>query len=155
MAFAKDTEQRIIFFLLHDLINYCIINKKNRHCTVLLLIVEKLLIMLTIKNLWYTLVCIGIRGKMLSIVKSMHSPWPVDVMELFARFCCWTLILVSRHWAWLRRGYWRYRSLTDWFLIFLCEVFCYGANRFDARVWLHIRGTSRLEPKSISICHVH
>ena len=21
-----------------------------------------------------------------------HSPWPVDVMELFPRFCCWTLI---------------------------------------------------------------
>ena len=42
-----------------------------------------------------------------------HSPWPVDVMELFHRFCCWTLIWLSRHWAWLRWGYWRYRSLID------------------------------------------
>ena len=44
-----------------------------------------------------------------------HSPWPVDVTELFPRFCCWTLIWLSHHWAWLRRGYWRYRSLIDWF----------------------------------------
>ena len=49
-----------------------------------------------------------------------HSPWPVDVTELFPRFCCWTLIWLSRHWAWLRRGYWRYRSwLIDW-LILVC-----------------------------------
>ena len=35
----------------------------------------------------------------------------------FPRFCCWTLIWLSRHRAWLRRGYWRYRSfdwLIDW-----------------------------------------
>ena len=31
-------------------------------------------------------------------------------------FCCWTLIWLSRHWAWLRRGYWRYRSLIDWLI---------------------------------------
>ena len=43
-----------------------------------------------------------------------HSPWPVDVTQLFPRFCCWTLIWLSRHWAWLRREYWRYRSLIDW-----------------------------------------
>ena len=42
-----------------------------------------------------------------------HSPWPVDVTKLFLRFCCWTLIWLSHHWAWLRRGYWRYRSLID------------------------------------------
>ena len=45
-----------------------------------------------------------------------HSPWPVDVTELFPRFCCWTLIWLSRHWAWLRRGYWHYRSLIDWLI---------------------------------------
>ena len=45
-----------------------------------------------------------------------HSPWPVDVTELFPRFCCWTLIWLSRHWAWLRRGYWRYGSLIDWLI---------------------------------------
>ena len=43
-----------------------------------------------------------------------HSPWPVDVTELFPRFCCWTLIWLSRHWAWLRWGYWCYRNLIDW-----------------------------------------
>ena len=45
-----------------------------------------------------------------------HSPWPVDVTELFPRFCCWTLIWLSRHWAWLCRGYWCYRSLIDWLI---------------------------------------
>ena len=37
-------------------------------------------------------------------------------MELFPRFCCWTLIWLLRHWAWLRWGYWRYRSLIDWLI---------------------------------------
>ena len=45
-----------------------------------------------------------------------HSPWPVDVTELFPLFCCWTLIWLSRHWAWLRRGYWRYRGFIDWLI---------------------------------------
>ena len=44
-----------------------------------------------------------------------HSPWPV-VMELFPRFCCWTLIWLLRHWAWLRWGYWGYRRLIDWLI---------------------------------------
>ena len=44
------------------------------------------------------------------------APWPVDVTELFPRFCCWALIWLLRHWAWLRRGYWRYRSLIDWLI---------------------------------------
>ena len=43
-----------------------------------------------------------------------HSPWPVDVTELFPRFYCWTLIWLSLHWAWLHRGYWCCRSLIDW-----------------------------------------
>ena len=45
-----------------------------------------------------------------------HSPWSVDVTELLPRFCCWTLIWMSRHWAWHRRGYWRYRRLIDWLI---------------------------------------
>ena len=45
-----------------------------------------------------------------------HAVWPVDVMELFLRFCCWTPIRLSRHWAWHRRGYWRYRKLIDWLI---------------------------------------
>ena len=50
-----------------------------------------------------------------------HSPWPVDVTELFPRFCCWTLIWLLRHWAWLRQGYWRYRSFIDWLIELLLE----------------------------------
>ena len=48
-----------------------------------------------------------------------HARWPVDVVELFPRVCCWTVIRLSRHWAWLRRGYWRYRNLFVW-LIVIC-----------------------------------
>ena len=48
-----------------------------------------------------------------------HSPWPVDVTELFHRFCCWTLIWLSRHWAWFRRGYRCYRSFIDWLIDWL------------------------------------
>ena len=28
-----------------------------------------------------------------------HVRWPVDVVELLHRFCCWALIWLSRHWA--------------------------------------------------------
>ena len=45
-----------------------------------------------------------------------HSPWPADVTELFPQFCCLTLIWLSRYWAWLCRGYWRYRILIDWLM---------------------------------------
>ena len=41
---------------------------------------------------------------------------PVDAMELFHRFCCWTLIHLSHHWAWLRWGYWSNRNLIDWLI---------------------------------------
>ena len=37
-------------------------------------------------------------------------------MELFHWFCFWTLIPLSRHWAWLLRGYWRYRNMIDWLI---------------------------------------
>ena len=46
-----------------------------------------------------------------------HARWPVDIVELLHRFCCWALIWIMRHWAWLRRGYWRYRNLVDWLMI--------------------------------------
>ena len=39
----------------------------------------------------------------------------------FPRFCCWTMIRLSRHWAWLCRGYWRYRSLIDWLIHWLID----------------------------------
>ena len=45
-----------------------------------------------------------------------HARWPVDVMEQFHQFCCWTLIRLSRPWARLWREYWRYRSLIDWLI---------------------------------------
>ena len=45
-----------------------------------------------------------------------HARWPVDVVELLHKFCCWSLIWMSRHWAWLRRGYWCYRNLVDWLI---------------------------------------
>ena len=48
-----------------------------------------------------------------------HFPWPLDVTELFPRFSCWTLIWVSRHWAWLSRGYWGYRNLIDWLIVWV------------------------------------
>ena len=59
-----------------------------------------------------------------------HAWWAVDVTELFPRFCCWTLIWLSRHWPWLRRAYWHYRSLIDWLMhlidqtFALCDAFC-------------------------------
>ena len=45
-----------------------------------------------------------------------HARRPVDVMELFLWFGCWTLIPLSRHWVWLYWGYWRYRNLIDWLI---------------------------------------
>ena len=34
-----------------------------------------------------------------------HAQWPVDVTELFLRFCCWILIRLSCYWAWFHWGY--------------------------------------------------
>ena len=48
-----------------------------------------------------------------------HSTWP----DLFPRFGCWTLIQLSRHRAWLCRGYWRYKSLFDWLIDWLWKAF--------------------------------
>ena len=54
----------------------------------------------------------------ISSTADQHAWWPVYLTELFLRFCCWTLIQLLRHWAWLRQGYWRYRSrnLIDWLI---------------------------------------
>ena len=51
--------------------------------------------------------------------RHQYAQWPVDVVELLHRFCCWALIWMSRHWAWLRRGYWRYRNLVGWLIDWL------------------------------------
>ena len=42
---------------------------------------------------------------------------PVDVTERLQRLYIWTPIWRLRHWAWLRRGYWRYRNLIDWLVV--------------------------------------
>ena len=54
--------------------------------------------------------------------RHQHAQWPVDITELFLQFCCWTLIRLSCHWAWLRRGYRCYTNLIDW-LIELHETY--------------------------------
>ena len=63
---------------------------------------------------------------------------PFDVTERLQRLRIWTPIWLLRHWAWLRRGYWRYRNLIDWLNMCqsadsqitpsLWKVFCYKAN---------------------------
>ena len=42
---------------------------------------------------------------------------PVDVTEQLQRLRIWILIWLLRHWAWLHRGYWRYRNLIDWLML--------------------------------------
>ena len=76
-----------------------------------------------------------------ALVSSHHSPWPVDVTELFPQFFCWRLIWLSRHQARLRWGYWRYRSLFDWLITVI--QFCVGLQKLTSRssnvfwtVWL-------------------
>ena len=69
-----------------------------------------------------------------------HVRWPVDVMELFLWLCCWTLNRLLCHWAWLYRGYWRYRSLIDWLIItldwelcvFICQLPFLGIKCFQS-----------------------
>ena len=41
---------------------------------------------------------------------------PVDVTERLQWLRIWTPIWLLGHWAWLRRGYWRYRKLIDWLI---------------------------------------
>ena len=53
-------------------------------------------------------------GLSLSLLDTRAPDKPVDAMKLFHRFCCWTQIQLSYHWAWLHRGYWSYRNLIDW-----------------------------------------
>ena len=48
--------------------------------------------------------------------RNQHTQWPVDVTELFLWFCCWTLVQLLRHWAWLCWGYWCFRNLIDWLI---------------------------------------
>ena len=63
-----------------------------------------------------------------------RTRWRFDVIELLHRFCCRTPIWVSRHWAWLCRGYWRYRNLIDWWNI--CSTMTFepkaSSSRYDS-----------------------
>ena len=45
-----------------------------------------------------------------------HARQAIDATKLLYRFCYWTLMWLSRHWAWLWQGYWCYRDLTDWLI---------------------------------------
>ena len=48
--------------------------------------------------------------------RHQHAWWPVDVMELFLQFGCWTPIRLSHHWAWLHQGFGGIEIwLIDWF----------------------------------------
>ena len=49
-------------------------------------------------------------------LRHRNAWYAVDFTELFLRFCCWTLIQLSHHWAWLCWGYWHYRNLIDWLI---------------------------------------
>ena len=55
--------------------------------------------------------------------------------ELYPRFCRWTLIWLSCHWAWLRRGYWRYRSLIDWFIDYNLGHTGRQCNEYNSCSW--------------------
>ena len=49
--------------------------------------------------------------------RHLYVRWPIDVTDVFLRFCSWTTIRLLCHWAWLCWGFWRYRNLIDWWLI--------------------------------------
>ena len=72
-GFRKGYRTTDNIFLYHNLINYCIDNKKTLYCA--FIDYRK-----AFDSLWYKLVCIGIRGKMLLIVKSMYSSVKSSVM---------------------------------------------------------------------------
>lgn len=58
-------------FVLHNLITWCINNKKTLYCT--FIDYRKAFDYVVHKNLWYKLLNIGIRGKMLTIIQNMYS----------------------------------------------------------------------------------
>ena len=58
------------------------------------------------------------------------SLFGISPIDTFMPMACWCYGIISsilllntawllRHWAWLRRGYWRYRSLIDWLIDWL------------------------------------
>ena len=49
-------------------------------------------------------------------LRHWHIQQPIDAMELLHRFCYWTLIRLSCHWAWPLLSYWCYRNLIDWLI---------------------------------------
>ena len=49
-------------------------------------------------------------------LRHWHTRQAVSAMELLHQYCFWTLIRLSRHWVWLRQGYWSKRNLIDWFI---------------------------------------
>ena len=67
------------------------------------------------KVLYHTCFICGQRCKWWSRQPKLTSSVISDMKPIIYiyRFCCWTLTWLLRHWAWLRRGYWRYRNLID------------------------------------------
>ena len=59
---------------------------------------------------------------------------PVDVTERLKRLLIWTPIWLLRHWAWLLRGYWRYRNLIDWLIDWLRGI-SLRYSRIPAPAW--------------------
>ena len=77
-----------------------------------------------------------------------HAHWPVNVTELLHRICCWALILLSHHWAWLCPGIFAIQKF-DW----LIELFfVHSPHQKKCRCWemfdvkdTHLSRTSCLE----------
>ena len=64
---------------------------------------------------WYQgVLCAG------TLCSALHlAHWSTDlwVGDAASWMCCWTPIWLSCHWAWLHRGYWRFRNLIDWLIV--------------------------------------
>ena len=77
----------------------------------------------------------------LFLLRHWHIQQPVDAVEQFNRFCWWTLIWLSCHWAWLHQGYWHYRHLFDWFIIDVIIVIrmSMSVSLGFTRYWISVR----------------
>ena len=58
--------------------------------------------------------------------RHQHALWLIDVTQLLHWFCCWSLIGLCRHCAWLSRGYWDSKSLIGWFDWLIDILLCSG-----------------------------
>ena len=75
---------------------------------------------------------------------------PVDVTEWLQRLHIWTPMWQLCHWAWLRRGYWRYRNLI-WLIDSLIDKD--GKDKLWGNLHLHFHLGSA--PLTNCKCHSH